>query len=362
MAIRVTERRLPTSDPHDLGQAAEGDGLALVGFLPPPIAVGTRADYVLFGEAEAERYEWSWRDASGRRVAPDRTTRVGVAAWVPERPGEVRVRVEARAGSRLVAGVSMRQEVRAPRNELEGEPEPLREVVEDLGTYVGEAAAATGLRGVPASLVAATAAFESFRRPRDDSARAMALEDADRRGRLTALLGARYAGRHADEFIRTRELELVAGALDELARGRAPSSLLDNSIGVCQVRPSTLAMTMGLLPWRESVATAVDGEVLRRYLSEVPLDRKVDLFNLLRFPRTNVRACAMHLASLKNRPNRWPAVEAERLAGDDSACEVIATEYMRGPTVTPRDEARPNRYGREVVRLARSRVVRASFG
>jgi hypothetical protein len=359
---------MPTADPADLGQAVTADRHALVSFLTSPIAVGTRVDYVVFcrGRSEPDRFEWTISDSGTGRILSHGTTSSGVMGWTPSRPGAIDVTVRVHAKGSRIALLSLPQRFRLPAGGLMpvGEPDTARELVEDLRTYVREAAAGTGPRGIPPRLLAAVTYLEALRRPREGSAIAKRYDAAEREGRLSDVLGPRVAGHGAREFIRTRELNLVADALRDLeARGEV-SPFIDNSIGVCQLRPSTLAMTLGVIPWREATSAADRpyGEVRGRYLSDVPFDRKIDLFNLLRFPRTNIRASAMHLTALKNRPHRWPDVEADRLLEDELAVGVIASEYGRGPTMTPREDAALNRNGTSVVRLLRSPLFRRYFG
>ena len=82
-------------------------------------------------------------------------------------------------------------------------------------------------------------------------------------------------------------------------------------------------------------------------------DVKIDLLNLLRFPRSNIALCAALLARLRDRPHRWPGLAAAALLADAPVTVVtLASELDAGPNDGIRPtadhldgEAEPTRWG-----------------
>jgi hypothetical protein len=108
--------------------------------------------------------------------------------------------------------------------------------------------------------------------------------------------------------------------------------------------------------WKEksgdgSNTTQVDTAIWENF-NALNDDIKTDIYNLLRFPKSNIKMCAELLSVLKNRSNRWPGISQGDFTAERLAMEIIATEFNVGavdslkPTSLGADnEAVPNTWG-----------------
>lgn len=76
-------------------------------------------------------------------------------------------------------------------------------------------------------------------------------------------------------------------------------------IGLCGIRLSLLAMTRSQLPWTElpeqNAERAAADEQLRESLATLEEPARIDLFNLVRFPKSNVVQTARIIEALRDR-------------------------------------------------------------
>jgi len=68
-------------------------------------------------------------------------------------------------------------------------------------------------------------------------------------------------------------------------------------------------------------------------------------------PIEGINYISKYLASLKNRPNRFPNFSAEEFANDYRAMGITGSEYMIGPTDSPLDKAEINYYGANLLTI-----------
>ncbi len=371
MTIRATESRIPAGfTARDFGEASQVDSggktYALVSYLTSPIAQGSTIDYVVFvvGETpqEAPKYSYRWTVTH----LPSETTEVetttkGVFRYDADISGEVRVRVDVLRDSTVQATLPLNQQIReldpaleallnptgmlkhinvAPSlGSLGGNPRTSRELVNSFRRYVFDAVGPAPKIDLPARYVAAVLYAEVLRVEKG------------------SLLG------------RDNELDAAAAELNDessLALGRQS----DNALGVAQIAPQTLAMLVGptqattFTPWTElpgepDKRAAVRDQILATLdgLANAA-DVKIDLFNLLRFPKSNINMCARLLRALITRASRWPKMTAATLISNDPAMALGATEYQIGatqsplpPTVGPpaATDAHANAFGGDVV-------------
>jgi hypothetical protein len=102
---------------------------------------------------------------------------------------------------------------------------------------------------------------------------------------------------------RKEHLDALAGSLN------GPDgdfvTLTAEGAGVCGLRLTLVAMTLPtpLLPWterpEEASSGAVADEELRQSLAALDEAKRIDLFNLTRFPKTNIKQCARILETLR---------------------------------------------------------------
>jgi hypothetical protein len=161
------------------------------------------------------------------------------------------------------------------------------------------------------------------------------------------------------DFVREKELANHALALND---GKDTK----HSLGVGQMKPQTLAMLLGLtlsnpLPVDPALREQSDNEPWSAYTS-LRHEEKIGLFNLLRFPKTNILMVARQLKYLKNRSNRWPSLSPTDLLADERAMKVIASEYNLGATESAQADAYPTAYGGKVYTASGSPYLLPFFG
>lgn len=299
MPVRRTEAAIPFGrDPAVLGQAVAVDGRsALISYCSTPIRQGRANTYVVFVTdttiaTGTETFEWAfdW----GEDGQAGWSTYHGQITFEPDRTGSlaVSVRLLAADGAEL-SQISLQQEVIEEDGSLEmdllnassdnwpsmGDSDVARELVNDLGHYCTSSALA-----VPD----ADDAFVTF----------------VRRVLADGLL------RHP-HMERELAISAMADALNDDEAGA--TDLLPIALGVGDLRLTLLAMTMTpggegsspLLEWTElSSGNAQYGaelELLQQQYASLPLARRIDLFNIARFPRSNIRYSAMAIRTLWKR-------------------------------------------------------------
>jgi hypothetical protein len=107
-------------------------------------------------------------------------------------------------------------------------------------------------------------------------------------------------------------------------------------------------MTEGKIPWIDQDPTNRDParDQANKNFENLRIGQKSTLFEMVRWPKSNIRLATESLAKLKNRPNRYPSLKRVEFANDQKAVGVIATEYNSGPTSSDAKSAAPSDYGR----------------
>lgn len=374
MVVQATERRLPEGmAAEELGQAVGSGPYVLVSYLDEFIPVGSFNEYVVFvlTQLGADGYIWTIRDEYSGEVVHEETTSTGELLFQPEQIGRIEIRVQVWIGymtERLIqADLKMTQYVLPREGALEAmldrdgaaraDIETSRELVNELRGYIDAAAALTGDFGIPPRFLAAIAYKEALDRPKDPTGWRLLYN-------LSEMVN--YPS------VRRRELFLAAQEINNPGLANLFSVQEDNSLGVCQMKPQTLAMLLGKTPWIEATKgqTKKADKQIHKNWEALGEDDRIDLFNLLRFPKSNIRSCALMLAKLKNRdfqgaPHRWPQIGADELLLPDNARarQIIATEWNLGGTSTNREFADPIPYGRtKVPRIFAMPVLQFFFG
>lgn len=351
MSIRQSEQRLPaTLTAADLGQASvEGANPpgrhVLVSFLTSPVVKGTRLEYVVFALDDPPVDEYRWRlEKPGPITVDGGVTETGVFHVLGADPGDVKVVVEVVSGGSIRATLQLDQHVFARDPAIEAlrpsfvgrggvgsEFDTLSEEVYELKQYIVDGAAATGPNGIPPLALAAVLFQEITNRPKDRTTYAHTLRLMNR-----------------EDDIREPELESMADVHDDITPFRV-MTFAEKSLGVGQLAQTTTAMVLGKTPWIEQPRSWFLSRLARRNIAvayrRLASEHHLDIFNLLRFPRTNIRLTAQLLAMLKNRPHRWPSTAATAFIAEPNALDVVATEYHIGARDTPAASARPDAYG-----------------
>lgn len=390
MTVRKTESRIPLGfNAFELGESVQVDNFALVCYLRSPVPVDSKLDYVLFVTAvpEADRDNWtySWktvRVSTGEVIKEQKVTHRGVFDVTPNFLGEIATSVEIMHNGTAVATsrpLLLRQEVVSLEPTLEvlfesknllnhlgvdkcvgtlgGTREASRELINGFRQYVFEAigpAAPRPALDVPLQLLAATVYMSILETPKEGL------------------------------FERDHDIEAAAAELND-EWSVAFAAQIDNALGVSSIAPQTLAMVLErpgtgkpYTPWLEKPSTDVGraevNESIRRNLmddlQDIPgqtaEEARIDLFNLLRFPKSNIRMCALVLRRLLERDHRkcgstGKFFTSEQLLESTYPLQILATEYNMGATQSPLSpevgprasgEAKPNSFGRAVVDTA----------
>lgn len=114
-------------------------------------------------------------------------------------------------------------------------------------------------------------------------------------------------------------------------------------VGVCALKPHFAAMFIpkngqsgaAYLPFQEldliqhaSPETVIFDQFLSNTLTE---NERIDIYNLLRFPKSNIRHCAFMLHKLKNSNAAWASLEKSDLAENRDCVRTIVSELIEGP-------------------------------
>ncbi len=292
MAVRKTESRLPaTFEASHLGEAVvAADGrCALVSLITTPLVTGRENVYVVFVTdaalaSAAQSFEWSITENGGAPAV--QTTDAGEFTYVPSAPGSLtlNVRILGAANSEL-ADLSLTQGIVDTNVELEtliaqfkNQPGPLisstdvsRELVNEHNPYY---------QGVALQTAEADDAFQRF-------VFDMVFDGALQRTPAN----------------RKQHLEDLAASLN--AQGSDFATLAVKAAGVSGVRLPLLAMTLpDMLAFTELPEPvdqrAVAEEELSAALQALDETKRIDLFNLVRCPKSNITQCARIIEFLRD--------------------------------------------------------------
>ena len=286
MPLRKTEGRIPANlGASDLGQAAvAADGrCALVSFVTSPLVVNRENIYVVFvtdpGLAGAvQTFEWSFVENGGSPVV--QTTDYGETSYGPQSIGTLSLTVRLLGpGNAEQASLALDQEIVALQADIEalisnakdnpgpgmGNPDVARELVNDHSPYYQDIALKTPESGE---------AFQQF------------------------VFGVVSDGAlQRTPAQRKQHLDELAASLN--TEGANFQTLTTEGAGVCGIRLTLLAMTVSASPgnppfldWTElpepPAERAAADQKLQEKLAALDEPKKIDLFNIVRFPRSNI--------------------------------------------------------------------------
>ncbi|WP_394748066.1 hypothetical protein [Spongiimicrobium salis] len=292
MAVRKTESRLPFDlSPEDLGQAVQSaDGkVVLVSFLSSPIVVNRLQQYVVFVTdttlaGQVSSYEWEFQNGDD---TVNQQSSFGEISYTPPSAADLRVTVRVLDDSAAIKGtVVLNQAVVQTNEALEGmiqdaanAPGPgignidvARELVNDHNIYYQNVALQNPENGNGFKRFVFSMACEGI-----------ASQSPDERKN------------HAEALA-----ESINGDTEDFVRQSMGGK------GVCAIRMVVLAMIVenGLawteLPENGSQRAAAEQE-LRENIAQLEENVKIDLFNLLRFPKSNIVQCGRILEALRDR-------------------------------------------------------------
>ncbi|WP_041233217.1 hypothetical protein [Cylindrospermum stagnale] len=95
--------------------------------------------------------------------------------------------------------------------------------------------------------------------------------------------------------------------------------------------------------------------------NSLPMQEKEALFDLLHWPKSNIKIASQLLNRLKNRSHRYQNLTRREFANRERAVTIIATEYNLGGTNTIEDKAGTSQYGLDVWRLMQASSIIKNF-
>jgi hypothetical protein len=300
MPVRKTESRIPANfQASDLGEAiVAADGrCAIISYVASPLVLGRENTYVLFvtdpalaGMAQA--FEWSFTENEG---TPERhTTQFGEISYSPKSVCNLNVIVRIQdAVNAELANLTLTQTVRLTNRELEltilleqakvgpslGNLDVDRELVNDYSPYY-------------------------------QSVTLQSPEEGDAFQRIVFGL-VRNGALQCPPALRKRHIEQLASSLN--GDNYDFPNLITQGVGICAIRLALLAMTLPEAPgsantflkWTELPEVQVKRSSAETLLNQdcAGLDesKRLDLFNLLRFPKSNITLCGRIIETLRNR-------------------------------------------------------------
>jgi hypothetical protein len=328
MPVRKTESRIPANfQASDLGQAvvAADRRCALVSFVTSPTVVGRENTYILFvtdpalaGTAHA--FEWSF--GVGDLAADVQNTTFGEITYQPADTGPLTVTVRALdAANAEQAKLTLTQEVVSPSMELEA---MIGEAIEQPGPGAADPIALRELvnehcahyQSTTLSAPEAGDAFAQF-------LFRLALDGVSRRPSLR----------------RKQQLRQLAAAIN--GSDVDFSAAIAEGFGVCNIRLPLLAMMAPasggspILSWTE-LPEARDQrgfaeEQLRTKLASTSETSRIDLFNLVRFPKSNISQCGRILETLRNRYFSGASFQDVLEGMSGTRAHWITRHYLEGP-------------------------------
>jgi hypothetical protein len=292
VSVRKTESRLPANfQASDLGEAVvAADGrCALVSFITTPLVVGRENVYVVYVTdaslaSSTQSFEWSIIENGGVPVL--QTTHAGEFAHVPASLGSLILGVRLLgAGNAELAALSLTQEMVAINLELEtliaeftnqpgpgiSNPDVARELINDHNPYY-----------------------------QDLKLQAPEAGDAFRRFVFSMIFDAALK-RTASE--RKGHLAELAASLN--AEGSDFATLAGKVAGVSGIRLPLLAMVLDMLAFTQlpeaNDQRVLADEELRQALAALDEEKLLDLFSMVRFPKSNIALCGRILEALRDR-------------------------------------------------------------
>lgn len=386
MAIRRTEANLPEGYiPEDFGEVVTLEKsiyingirnikFVLICYLTSPIAINSKIDFVLFvedvPEDSRENWTYNWKTIktnSNEIVEQAEDIEEGIFSVTVDFLGQIITSVEVIYNNTEKTTLELVQEIVPLDSGLEffleagehiknldllkdigsfgGDKDVSRELINNFRLYIYEAVIQPPLitQIVPIRFLAALIYAFIMHTPKD-----------------------KWYGSDRDNIIKRIAKDLCDDNED------VKEYKFDEGIGLTIILPQLLAMVVKpfgssdpYIQWRDfdqNKSWRKNIDEISESLNELPdplvTDAKVSFFNLLRFPKCNIKMCVLFLRRLLDREHRWNNMESDELIGKEYALKILATEYNQGPSVNilPEDEDNPketeivpNKFGNAVV-------------
>jgi len=322
MAIRKTESRIPASlQVADLGQAISSitESCSLVSCATSPLVRNRTYQYVVFVTDNTlgnsvNSFSWTITPQSGIVLTFD--TPDGEFFYLADKHGPLQVNVRLlNSSNNEIATLTLQQEVIDPSEILEdlideaidepgagmANPEALRELINEHNVYYQNVRPENPEPETGFKQLVFNMAFEGVikRKPSE----------------------------------RKRHLEQLASAINEGTTDFV--TLGTQGAGVCAIRMLLLAMTKGMIPWitlpQDPNQRASAAAELHRSLATLPEENRIDLFNIARFPKSNIIWCGRILENLRNRYFNSTSFDDVISGLSGTRAQWIIAQYRQGP-------------------------------
>lgn len=324
MSVRKTESRLPAGvQPEELGQAVMAtDGrCVLISAITAPLTVDRENFYVVFvidAMLAPTVTGYLWTFFIDGVPMPPQTTAFGQVRFVPSAEGYLQVKVQVMtSGPAPPSFLELMQQVGPPNIDLEaliaaaseqpgagmGNPDVLRELVNDHNPYYQD---------VPLAAPEAGDAFHKFLFSTVNDG-VLETKQEKRHDLLEEVAAA----------INTGQTDYVSAIGPGLGVAKLRLPLL-----VMMLSPASLAFTE--LPETNAENVAAD-EQLRQQLATLSEEERIDWFNLVRFPKSNITLCAKLLEALRDKFFPGVAFEDVLKKMSGSMSDWLILNYNKGP-------------------------------
>ncbi len=328
MSVRKTESRIPggfTSD--DLGLkavSATHANVILVSFLSSPTAARRIQNYVVFVTdaalaATVNTYEWSFTNGA----VTTQTTSVGIAGYTPTNIGMLTVTVNLKnAANVTLHSVNLSQQVISLNEALElkieqeennfpgaGNPETSREMINDIRPYI--------------HAILPPASNDVYNRALSSLGYARILQTPQLRRNLLI--------EDLANILNTQPANFYAQAKEGMGLCKTRPQLLamfaDNpaSAGHTYLDPAALELAAGA----NAATRTTNAAAIETAFNALSVDVQVDLFNLLRFPKSHVAMAKKIADGLNSRYFAGTGIGAT--LGITADAKKLITEYETGP-------------------------------
>lgn len=323
MPARKTESRFPLSlQGADLGQAvAAADGkCTLVSFVTAPLIVKRENRFVLFttdASLASQAASFEWTVTEGAAAPSISTSGFGELAYTPQAVGDLTVTVRILdSGGTEQASLTLTSQVTSPSAELET---LIQNAVNETGPSIGSADVLREL------INEHNLYYQNVTLPTPEA--------GDAFQRLVFSLVYDGAARRKPEQ-RQQHMDELALALNE---GTADfATLCSQGAGVCGLRPVLLAMVApGMLPWtflpQDDNQRALALEQLLQAGAALSEDKRIDLFNLVRFPKANITFCGNAVDTLRTQYFSGTTFDTVLTGTSGVRAQWLIDQFQRGP-------------------------------
>jgi len=317
----------------EYGQTVNASSRTLISDLTSPVTKGSTSRMEVHQTGDeigpsgaVESYQWKVYNIDQQKYISNKQSDSPVRNIFYNSLGKYRIEVDVLINGSVFTTLKIEQTVKAEDVSLtttlaspgySTNAKTYRELINDFSSYINTAADSTGTNGIPPRMLASVLMIEIANRPKEG---------------------------------RNSEINVVNENYNVLKDGGwlfYEQKRTNRSIGVGQIRTSTAAMVEENTTWidQDMNDKETDRNKINKNFMDLNLEKRNDIFEELRFPKSNIMMAAKLLTKLKNRTNRFPTLSKKDFVANEHAVEVIATEYNMGSTNSQAKDAQASPYG-----------------